>query len=235
MLKPLHKIIEGPLNVKISLLQNQRSKRLKLAYNQHDDTFRLSTPYNTAHFDIQSFLKRCEPWIEKQLTKPKKLIPILGHGHILPILGKNYTINYKVDPKKSMLFIDNRIDITGTPSTFSGILELGLRDLIQKILYQRCFVYAQTMGKTFKKITVKETKSRWGSCSSKGNLNFSWRLIFAPSHVVDYLCAHEVCHLVEMNHSDRFWELVEILEPNYKTAQKWLKTNGKSIMGLRFS
>jgi predicted metal-dependent hydrolase len=235
MLKSLHKIIEGPLNVKISLLQNQRAKRLKLAYNQHDDTFRLSTPYNTPHFDIQSFLKRCEPWIEKQLSKPKKKIPILGHGHIIPILGKNYTINYKVDPKKSMLFVENRIDITGTASTFSGILELGLRDLIQKILYQRCFVYAQTMGKTFKKITVKETKSRWGSCSSKGNLNFSWRLIFAPSHVVDYLCAHEVCHLVEMNHSERFWELVEILEPNYKDAQKWLKTNGKSIMGLRFS
>ena len=93
MLKSLHKIIEGPLNVKISLLQNQRAKRLKLAYNQQNDTFRLSTPYNTAYFDIQSFLKRCEPWIEKQLSKPKKHIPILGHGHTIPILGKNYTIN----------------------------------------------------------------------------------------------------------------------------------------------
>lgn len=235
MLKPVIKTIEGPLNVKISLSQNQRSKRLKLAYNQHDDTFRLSTPSNTAHFDIQSFLKRCQPWIQKQIDKPKKLIPIFGHGDTIPILGKNYTINYKADPKKSMLFIENRIDVTGTTSTFSGILELGLRDLIQKILYQRCFVYAQSMGKTFKKITVKEIKSRWGSCSSKGNLNFSWRLVFAPSHVVDYLCAHEVCHLVEMNHSDRFWELVEVLEPNYKDAQKWLKQNGKSLMVLRFS
>ncbi len=235
MLKPLFKTIEGPLNVKISLSQNQRSKRLKLAYNQHDDTFRLSAPYNTAHFDLQSFLKRCQPWIQKQLDKPKKLIPILGHGDILPILGKEYTINYKPDPKKSMLFIENRIDITGTSSTFSSILEMGLRDLIQKILYQRCFVYAQTMGKTFKKITVKENKSRWGSCSSKGNLNFSWRLVFTPSHVVDYLCAHEVCHLVEMNHSERFWSLVEVLEPNYKDAQKWLKQNGKNLMGLRFS
>ncbi|PIZ33705.1 MAG: hypothetical protein COY39_01915 [Alphaproteobacteria bacterium CG_4_10_14_0_8_um_filter_37_21] len=235
MLKPLRKTIEGPLNVKISLCQNQRSKRLKLAYNEHEDTFRLSAPYHIANFDIQSFLKRCQPWIQKQLDKPKKLIPILGHGDIIPILGKDYVINYKTDLKKSMLFIDNRIEITGKPSSFSGILEVGLRDLIQKILYQRCFVMSQTIGKTFKKITVKEIKSRWGSCSSKGNLNFSWRLVFAPNHVVDYLCAHEVCHLVEMNHSVRFWALVEVLEPNYKHAQKWLKENGKSLMMLQFS
>ena len=134
-----------------------------------------------------------------------------------------------------MTFIDNRIEITGTESSFSKILELGLRDLVQKILYQRCFVASQSMGKKFQRLAVKETKSRWGSCSSKGNLNFSWRLVFAPSHVVDYLCAHEVCHLVEMNHSARFWDLVEVLEPNYKEAQKWLKKNGKSLMAIRFS
>ena len=235
MLKPVQKTIDGPLNVKITLSQNQRIKRLKLVYDESNDTFKLSTPYNTAHFDIQSFLRRCEPWIQKQLNKPRKLIPILGHGDKVPVLGKNYTINYITDPKKSMVFVDDRIDITGSPSAFTGILETGLKDLAQKVLFQRCFVKAESMGKKFQKVTVKELKSRWGSCSSKGNLNFSWRLIFAPNHVVDYLCAHEVCHLVEMNHSERFWNLVEVLEPEYKEAQKWLKKNGRSIMSLRFS
>jgi predicted metal-dependent hydrolase len=78
-------------------------------------------------------------------------------------------------------------------------------------------------------ITVKDTKSRWGSCSHSGNLAYSWRLVLAPQSVAEYVCAHEVAHLMEMNHSPKFWKLVGTLCPDYANQRRWLKVNGKSL------
>ena len=83
------------------------------------------------------------------------------------------------------------------------------------------------------KITLRDTRSRWGSCSSTGGLNFSWRLILAPTYVLDYLAAHEVAHLREMNHSPRFWKLVEKLCPRTAEAELWLKRHGPGLHRFR--
>ena len=77
---------------------------------------------------------------------------------------------------------------------------------------------------------MRDTKSRWGSCSSKGNLSFSWRLIFAPEEVVDYVVAHEVAHLAEMNHGPRFWRLVETLMPGYARHRRWLDRHRAELL-----
>ncbi len=89
--------------------------------------------------------------------------------------------------------------------------------------------HTQKLGIPARKITVRDTASRWGSCSSKGFLNFSWRLIMAPPLVLDYLAAHEVAHLKEMNHSHRFWTLTHKLCPRTEEAESWLKRNGASL------
>jgi predicted metal-dependent hydrolase len=78
-------------------------------------------------------------------------------------------------------------------------------------------------------IHIKEQKSRWGSCSAKGNLNFNWHIVMAPETIADYLVIHELCHLRHMNHSAEFWHCVSGLYPAYKTARKWLKENGISL------
>jgi len=89
--------------------------------------------------------------------------------------------------------------------------------------------YTEALGIPARRITVRDTKSRWGSCSSSGSLNFSWRLIMAPSFVLDYLAAHEVAHLKEMNHSHRFWRTVHKLCPHTEEAERWLKRHGTEL------
>jgi predicted metal-dependent hydrolase len=89
--------------------------------------------------------------------------------------------------------------------------------------------YASELGVAVKRISVRDQSSRWGSCSNTGVLSFSWRLVLAPPFVLDYLAAHEVCHLVELNHSPRFWRLVTRLHPQYERAKTWLDVHGADL------
>lgn len=91
---------------------------------------------------------------------------------------------------------------------------------------ERAAYYAPILGVTYKRITVRDQKSRWGSCSGKGNLNFTWKLILTPPEILDYVVVHELCHRLEMNHSDRFWSHVERILPDYRERRAWLKKNG---------
>lgn len=90
--------------------------------------------------------------------------------------------------------------------------------------------YAAQMQVTYGKITVRDQKTRWGSCSARGNLNFNWRLILAPEEILDYVVVHELAHRIEMNHSERFWNQVERILPDYKSRRRWLKENGDVLM-----
>ena len=91
-------------------------------------------------------------------------------------------------------------------------------------------IFANQIGVDYNRFTVKKIRSRWGSCSSKGNLNFSLYLWSTPSFVIDYVIVHELCHRKHMNHSKAFWDLVGLNYPNYKSSQSWLKLNGKNVM-----
>ena len=99
----------------------------------------------------------------------------------------------------------------------------------RKIFKRKTAAYARKMGVTYGRITIREQKTRWGSCSSAGNLNYNWRLIFAPEEIVDYIVVHELAHRLEMNHSKAFYNIVESVLPDYRKAQKWLRENGGSL------
>ena len=94
------------------------------------------------------------------------------------------------------------------------------------IISRRAAHYANIMGVSYGQISIRDQKSRWGSCSAEGNLNFSWRLILMPIEVMDYVVVHELAHLKELNHSPAFWAEVEAVMPDYKEQRKWLKENG---------
>jgi predicted metal-dependent hydrolase len=102
---------------------------------------------------------------------------------------------------------------------------------IKAIAKQQALIYTQKLGIThsFTRLSVRETTSRWGSCSSRGHISICWRLIFAPRIILDYVIAHEVSHLIEMNHSERFWHIVSRLIPNHTTHRSWLKKNAKTL------
>lgn len=102
-------------------------------------------------------------------------------------------------------------------------------ELARDIFTRKTAYYASIMKVTYGRISIREQKTRWGSCSSKGNLNFNWRLIFAPEEVLDYIVVHELAHRREMNHSPAFYRIVESVLPDYKKEQKWLREHGESL------
>lgn len=103
------------------------------------------------------------------------------------------------------------------------------REKAREIFQAKAEYYSRVMGVTFGRIAIRDQKTRWGSCSEQGNLNFNWRLIFAPAGVLDYVVVHELAHRREMNHSARFWKVVEETMPEYRKYVRWLKENGKGL------
>ena len=134
-------------------------------------------------------------------------------------IAKNYLKMQAVSPKPSQK--------EKTP--YERRLEAPYRQAAKEYIPKRVAYYAQLLDVTYATISIRDQKTRWGSCSSKGNLSFSWRLILAPPKVLDYVVVHELCHRREMNHSPRFWALVESIIPDYKTHRKWLKENGEKL------
>lgn len=109
---------------------------------------------------------------------------------------------------------------------------IALAEEALKVIPERVEYFAKVIGVTYGKITVRNQKTRWGSCSSKGNLNFNCLLMLAPPEVLDYVVVHELCHRKQMNHSKAFWLEVEKVLPDYKEARKWLKEDGSQIITL---
>lgn len=115
-----------------------------------------------------------------------------------------------------------------TPQQREG-LEKRYRQAAKEYIPKRVEYYAGQLGVSYGRIRIAEQKTRWGSCSGKGTLSFNWKLMLAPPKVLDYVVVHELCHLKEMNHSPRFWKLVEEIMPDYKEYRKWLKENGNTL------
>lgn len=109
---------------------------------------------------------------------------------------------------------------------------IALAEEALKVIPERVEYFAKVIGVTYGKITIRNQKTRWGSCSSKGNLNFNCLLMLAPPEVLDYVVVHELCHRKQMNHSKAFWSEVEKVLPDYKEARKWLKEDGSQMITL---
>lgn len=109
---------------------------------------------------------------------------------------------------------------------------IALAEEALKVIPERVEYFAKVIGVTYGKITIRNQKTRWGSCSSKGNLNFNCLLMLAPPEVLDYVVVHELCHRKQMNHSKAFWSEVEKVFPDYKEARKWLKEDGSQMITL---
>ena len=138
-------------------------------------------------------------------------------------------INRFVESKRSWI----QKKIAACPEKLPPFTPAELAELTQKAQQDfpaRVERYAPLVGVSYGRITVRHQKTRWGSCSSKKNLNFNCLLMMAPEHVRDYVVVHELCHLLEMNHSRKFWSLVEGIMPAYRESYKWLRTQGKNLI-----
>jgi predicted metal-dependent hydrolase len=215
----------------VYLIASTRAKRMTLRVKASEAKITLTAPPLTPLAMMQDFLNRYSGWVEvrsQKLSPPK----LLAHGDILPFKGKALELIYA--PLVRGVFLnENTLEIGGEQAGFQRRLHNFLYKEAKMALTQSSERYAAQLNVTIEKITVRDTTSRWGSCSSKGALNYSWRVILAPPEVLDYLCAHEVAHRLEMNHSSRFWAIVERLYPDYEKQEKWLKKHGSKLHQYR--
>ena len=131
---------------------------------------------------------------------------------------------------KNLAKIQKRDEQREQITRLSALERQHLQNKAGVVIPRRVSYFAEKIGVSYGKITLRQQKTRWGSCAVNGNLNFNWLLILAPPQVLDYVVVHELCHRIEMNHSRAFWEEVEAVLPDYRERQRWLKDNGWRLM-----
>lgn len=148
----------------------------------------------------------------------------------MPYMGEDYLLEVKIyqSYKKPGVMQNDRRFLVLTAQKDQEVIENALKawymERAKEIISERVSFYQNQIGEKVSSIRIKDVRSRWGSCSSKRNLNFNWRLVMAPLPVLDYVVVHELCHLKEMNHSKEFWKLVREVLPDYQQQREWLKT-----------
>lgn len=196
-----------------------------------DATLTVRAPIHISLAYIEKLINQKQRWIKRKLdeiksrpaAKPKEFVD----GEEFFYLGKIYGL--KIVESKT-IFLDDYLYFPKSmlPDACARLMQWYKAQAAKKIT-ERVGCYAKEAGLTYKSIKITQAQRRWGSCSHNGNLNFSWRLVMAPLQVIDYVVAHELAHLGEMNHSPRFWQKVKLFFPNYKQAEKWFKHNGHKL------
>lgn len=155
------------------------------------------------------------------------------HGELFTILGKEYVLTiHRTERKTSRVeFSDHEIRVLlgSIQRPINSLVEHAIRKAAKEIFTARVIYFNKFYGFDFNNVTVKDQRSKWGSCSSKGNLNFNWKLLFGPPEILDYVVIHELCHLKEMNHGAGFWALVSEQCPEHTRMRKWLKIHGYQL------
>ncbi len=177
------------------------------------------------------FLTTKELWIRNKLQKIKLPSPI-EKSKIISIFGKEHQLILNdSNIKEPIKILDEQIIISSVVANnkIESLIVFHLKKLIKSEIERYAKLKAIELKVKYQKISIRDTISRWGSCSTTGNLSFSWRLILAPKSVLEYVVVHELCHLLEMNHSNRFWRLVDQTYPEHQAARIWLKRYGKAL------
>ena len=218
--------IGAPLSIRV----HPRARRLLLRVDAASRGVELVLPYGVPAEDGLRFLAAQRGWIAARLDALPLPVPF-AEGAIVPVLGIPHRICRETDPAAAPLaIVDGEIRVRGDPAHLARRVRDHLAQLAGRELSRRARACAAQIGMRVARVTVRDTKSRWGSCSAAGCLSFSWRLILAPEQVIDYVVAHEVAHLAEMNHGPRFWRVVAAFTPDHAAPRAWLKRHRNRLL-----
>lgn len=225
---PNYLLIKGKL-LPLRVRESSKAKRLILRLRpEAGGEVILTLPLFYSKKQAFGFIEKSKPWLEKQIGKSFLKLAYVK-GMILPVFGKQYELRHKPSPSFRSWWGDDHLLIHAPSEKFGSFVQKSLCQVAKQFLQERTTLYANQLDRSVNCITLRDTKSRWGSCSVNGNISYSWRLIFAPEQVADYVCAHETAHLIEMNHSPQFWQIVGNFCPDYKSLRQWLRQNGKTL------
>ena len=231
----IHEVAGRSLPLKV--VESAQARRLTLRIDTGGRGLRVTVPPGIARREVDRFLDRHTGWIEQRLSeipdkpevRPGIKVPIRGVPHlVVHEPGRRGTVTIEAGPDGPRIVVCG--DRRHLPRRVADHLKREAKQEIEALVHK----HTATIGKRAKAIRYRDTSSRWGSCASDGTLSFSWRIMMAPRPVIDYLVAHEVAHLKEMNHGPRFWKLCKELCPETLKLKDWLKRNGNALQAIRF-
>jgi predicted metal-dependent hydrolase len=217
----------------IRLRRHRRARRYTLRIHPTDREAILTMPPRGLIAEAREFAQLHGGWIAARLGRLPKAAPF-QHGTVLPLRGVPHRIVHRAG-ERGTVWTETRdsgdkvLCVAGGYEHIDRRVHDFLKREARRDLQKVALEYADRLGVRVRRISIRDQSSRWGSCTSAGSLSFSWRLILAPPFVLDYLAAHEVAHLVEMNHSSRFWRVVARICPSVERAKKWLDTYGNDL------
>ena len=222
------------LDVAVRLRRNARARRLILRV----DTSRgpvLTLPAHVGVTDAEAFVRRHLAWLRRQLAAVPERVPF-ADGAAVPLRGRDHMLRFVGEGhRRGTVWIDASgrhapaLCVAGAVEHAPRRLQDWLKRQARSDLSAAVARHGARLGLRARRVAVRDQTSRWGSCSGTGTLSFSWRLVLAPPDVLDYVAAHEVAHLAEMNHGPRFWALVRQTMPEMDAPRRWLKTHGAGL------
>ncbi|SMX39210.1 M48 family metallopeptidase [Octadecabacter ascidiaceicola] len=224
-------ILEGNPPVEVLLRRSARARRLSLRISRLDGRATLTLPNRVPEREGMAFLREREAWLRGHLNGIEPEVPVVLGG---TVMFRGAALPLVAGDVKRARIIDGALALPDEPDKVGKRVAAFMKLQARDALADASDRYSTALGKPYGRISLRDTRSRWGSCSSAGDLMYSWRLIMAPTEVLEYVAAHEVAHLQHMDHSPRFWAAVERLFPAHKACRKWLRENGGALHRVRF-
>ena len=206
---------------------NPRARRITLKVDHTRRRAILTAPARRHLRRAERLLRENAGWLSRNLAALPKAAPF-ADGAVVPVRGAAHTIRHEAGLGRGCVR-DGIVAVRGDPSALPARVEALLREAARDDLTQASLRHADALGVAFARMRIGDPMRRWGSCSTSGTISYSWRLVLAPPPVLDYVAAHEVAHMREMNHGPRFWAHVEALCPRWQDESAWLKANGPTL------
>jgi predicted metal-dependent hydrolase len=223
-------IVHAGDTLAVTFLRSPRARRASLRVDPAGRRIVLTAPLRMSRATAVGFAETQAGWIAARLKRLPERRPFID-GAELPLFGAPHRIRHRPDMRGAVWREGGEIHVAGRPEHLPRRLRDWLTAEMRRILVPLVHAKAARVERRVKRITVRDSRSRWGSCGPDAGMSFSWRLVFAPPEVLDYLVAHEVAHLVHLNHGPRFWALARTLcETPIEGPQAWLKANGESLL-----
>jgi len=222
------------MGARVEVRRHPGARRLTLRVSRTQRAVIVTLPLQCDLDEAGSFLSRHIDWVRERLDNLPDLVPF-AHGNAMPLRGEPHDIVFTGSARSRIVHVAqasqprNEICVPGPMGIAPQRLRNWLFDEAKRDLDKRVAHHAKRLSLLPKRVAVRDQSSRWGSCSTTRVLSFSWRLVLAPPPILDYVAAHEVAHLAEMNHGPRFWALVRKTLPDYESAKRWLQIYGLDL------
>jgi len=225
-------VIKGDPPVTVHTRQSGRARRISLRVSRLDGKVTLTHPNGVSEQAALDFAYERADWLRGHVSDVPSLIQV-EIGTSLMVEGNALSITPGTG--RRVQIANGSISVPGPAAQVGRKAASFLKTLARDRLAAASDHYAGRLGKSFQRISLRDTRSRWGSCSSRGTLMYSWRLIMAPPDVLKYVAAHEVAHLAEMNHSQAYWDALYQIHGPYEEPRKWLRVHGGELHRYHFT